>query len=110
MIDLSVLCILIVMHFFADFVLQSDSVAKNKSRKNRVLLWHVTLYSLPFLYFGWLFALVNFILHFVTDYISSKITKKLWAQKQTHWFFVTIGFDQMIHLLCLVTTYVWLVG
>lgn len=99
---------LIWVHFFADFVLQSDRVAQGKSSSNRILLSHVTLYSLPFLWWGWLFALMTAVLHFVTDWCSSRVTRRLWQANQRHWFFVVIGLDQALHLTALFATWHWL--
>lgn len=100
--------ILIWVHFLADFVLQTDQMAKNKSKSNKWLGIHVVLYSLPFSVFGLTFALVNSVAHFITDYITSRITSKLWSKQQVHWFFVVIGFDQAVHVTTLILTYLWL--
>ena len=50
------------------------------------------------------FTVVNAALHFVTDYITSRITSKLWAKQDWHRFFVTIGFDHLIHQATLAFT------
>ena len=108
-IDVGIVLLLVWMHFVSDFVFQSDYVAKNKSNSNLVLLQHVLIYGLPFYLFGALFAVVNVILHFIVDWCTSRITSKLWAAGKVHWFFVTIGFDQALHMSCLILTYIWLV-
>jgi hypothetical protein len=110
MIDLTVLIALVLMHFVADFVFQTDKIAINKGHNNWILAKHVFFYALPFLWFGWLFALVNFVLHFATDYCTSRLSGYFWQRDERHWFFVTIGADQAIHMICLFATYVWLVG
>lgn len=110
MIELSVLITLVLMHFVADFILQTDYVALKKSSKNTVLAVHVALYSIPFFWFGPVFALVNMILHFATDYCTSRLSGYFWKREQRHWFFVTIGADQAIHMICLFTTYVYFVA
>lgn len=104
------LILLVWMHFVADFILQTDEIALNKSKSSFVLLQHVSLYILPFLFFGTEFAVINGILHFITDYFSSRATSYLWKKEQRHWFFVVIGLDQAIHLTCLFLTFYYLFG
>lgn len=126
----------LVVHFIADFLLQSDWMAVNKSKSNAALTAHVTVYAACFLVFGIHFAAVTFYLHWITDYFTSRWTSKLWFFKyvcsycgepwdthdcgkvdgpfwtyvhsKRHWFFVVIGLDQLIHFFTLAVTYaVW---
>lgn len=99
---------LIWMHFVADFILQTDEMAKKKSKNNKWLAYHITVYSAPFLYFGWQFAAINWAAHFCTDWCTSRLSSKLYAKGQIHWFFVVIGFDQAVHMTTLIGTYLWL--
>lgn len=108
MIDLGIILALVWLHFIADFIFQTDVVAKGKSKSNAVLLYHVTLYSLPFYIFGWEFALINAGLHFVVDWATSRATSWLYQKGERHWFFVVIGLDQALHMTCLFGTYYWL--
>ena len=104
------LVILIWMHFIADFVFQTDKVAINKSKCNKTLLWHVSLYSIPFFWFGGAFAVTNAIAHFLTDFVTARATSWLWQNEQRHWFFVVVGFDQAIHVTTLFVTYSLMIG
>ena len=104
MINLIDILILVWLHFFADFVLQSDYVARNKSSNNKILALHCLIYSIPFLWLGWVFALFNGLCHFITDYITSRVSSKLYKSGEIHWFFVVIGFDQAVHLTTITTT------
>lgn len=98
--------ILVWLHFIADFILQSDKVAKNKSKSNKTLAFHCSIYAMPLLWFGPLFASINGVLHFLTDWITSRWCSKLYYKGERHWFFVVIGFDQALHLTALILTYV----
>ena len=91
-------------HFFGDFILQSDWMAKNKSDNLTALVLHGLSYGVPLIYFGWEFACVNMGWHMAVDAVTSKITKQLWLAEKRHWFFVIIGADQAIHLTVLIAT------
>lgn len=95
MIELPVM--LLAVHFIADFPLQTDWMALNKSKRWDALALHVTVYSACFLLFGVTFAAMTFASHFITDALTSRATSALWQRNQRHWFFVMIGFDQLIH-------------
>ena len=96
--------ILIWIHFVADFILQSDKIATNKSKNNIILLKHCIIYSIPMLWFGLYFSIINGILHFITDYFTSRLCSHLHKKQERHWFFVVIGLDQAIHMTTLILT------
>jgi hypothetical protein len=96
--------ILIWFHFFADFVMQTDEIAKRKAREPVICVWHAFLYMIPLLCYGAEYALFNGVAHYIVDSITSKLTSWLYAKDQRHWFFVTIGFDQAIHMTTLIAS------
>ncbi len=121
--------LLLTAHFVGDFILQSNWMAINKSKDWTALTCHVTVYSLCFLFWGVPFALVTGALHWLTDFVTSRITSKLWFidsmvplttikgetrfsgvfnDVKRHWFFVCIGLDQLIHATALIGVYQWL--
>jgi len=100
--------LIIWLHWIADFVMQSDTVATNKSKNTWVLGLHCLTYSLPFVLVGWKFALLNGILHFPVDFVTSRLTSYYWSIENRHAFFVTIGFDQAVHVSILFASAYWL--
>ncbi len=99
--------ILVWMHFILDFIVQTRKEAENKSKSIRHLGMHVLKYSVPFVFFGIWFAMVTFILHFITDFISSRITSYAHRNDKNALFWNTIGIDQAVHITCLIMTYVY---
>lgn len=96
---------LIWMHTIADFFLQTRWMGENKSKSNLILATHVGVYSVPFLIFGWKYALFNGLAHYVTDWISSRGTSWAHQKKSMYLFFGIIGIDQAVHLTTLIESY-----
>ena len=110
-------------HFIGDWVLQSNRLAIGKSKSNWVLLQHVAIVTACLGPFGIGFALVNGVAHFATDWVTSRMTSKLWFvdvkpfemypgtftvkldEKKRHNFFVVIGLDQLLHYLVYAITW-----
>lgn len=118
---------LLGLHWFADFVLQSDRVAKGKSKSFHVLSEHALIYStamtmgislilyvvhgvvgLDLLYRANVFFFVTVVAHWVTDAITSRINSALWQRGDVHNFFVSVGMDQYLHQLQLLATWMFL--
>lgn len=112
---------IIIIHWVADFVLQTDKQARGKSKNWNDLLSHTASYSLVWFipsfvmiyYFHyspylWLFSFITFICHTVTDYFTSRLNSKLWARGDVHNFFVSVGFDQVLHYVQLFLTFYYL--
>jgi len=104
---------LLLVHWVADFVMQNDQMALNKSTSNYWLGIHVGVYTLATISLWSLFfsivdlevsflkyleaAAALYVMHFITDYITSRITGRYFRAKKNHEFFVTIGFDAFLH-------------
>ena len=93
--------LIIWVHTFADFFLQSDKMGINKSSSIKWLGIHCLVYSIPFLLFGIQFAVLAGISHLIIDFFTSKGTSYLWQKEMRHWFFCLIGVDQAIHFTLL---------
>ena len=140
---------LLFAHWIADFCLQTRWQASNKSKNNEALFNHVGVYTTVLgaatFFFPILtdqayifFVALNGVLHFATDYVTSRMTSPLFmaqfdrvdivvpppltgpVEKRTearvmmkntfdlHNFFVVVGLDQLIHQITLAAT-LWLV-
>jgi len=99
---------ILTIHWIADFILQSEKMANNKSHSIKWLSIHILVYSIPLCLFGFKFALINGVCHFITDYFTSKISKYFYNQRSIRNFFIVVGFDQLLHVLTLLGTYIYL--
>lgn len=120
---------IIIIHWIADFVCQSHWQATNKSKNNYALLAHTITYSVIWAFLAYFtlfwylvitrekvhstpellywFIPITFVCHTITDYFTSRLNTKLWNKGDVHNFFVSVGFDQVLHYIQLFTTY-WL--
>lgn len=98
---------LIWVHWLADFVLQTDKQATQKSSSNYWLAKHVAVYTVCLMPFGILFALSNGALHFCIDWMTSRAARELLRQERRKAFFIVIGWDQAVHMTCLYVTMKW---
>lgn len=107
---------ILIIHWLGDFVLQTDEQAKGKSSDNGCLSAHVLSYSLAwimpavFLVGPWapIFIAITAVCHWTTDYFTSRLNTKLYKKGDIHHFFVSIGFDQILHYVQLFLTYLLL--
>jgi hypothetical protein len=112
------LYLIFLLHFIGDFGLQHRWLAENKSKNNLALALHCLIYgatlfaglyffmppAVPLQIFA-LFIFFNVSAHLMTDAITSRITSFFWSKQQVYLFFVTIGFDQLIHSATLLLSY-----
>jgi hypothetical protein len=129
--SLTTILIIIFIHWVADFIFQDEKWALNKSKNNTDLFFHVLTYSTIWLfasclllgyvrrnettewyvYSSMLFFLMTFSCHFITDYITSRIVSKKFANKEygssipNFGGFTVIGFDQFLHYAQLFITF-----
>ncbi len=120
---------ILIAHFIADFVFQSDNMAIKKSYNIQALLLHIFVYTTTFFIMFSLYgvilniftiftvsiehwiqigigiSIVNGILHYITDYCTSRIGKHYWEKEQRRNFFLTIGIDQLLHTSLLIYCY-----
>lgn len=118
--------LILTIHWFADFVCQRHKDAVNKSSSNAHLRSHVgeytsimslglwlslsimksdenLIYFYPMITLAWFYA-ITFVVHFCTDYVTSRWSKYLREKEDYHNFFVVIGFDQLLHYVQLFVT------
>ena len=124
MISVLEIFVILFVHWYADFALQTHWQATNKSKDNLALTLHVTTYSLSWIgpiavllyyysndvysaiLFGFIFSVITFCVHWIIDYFTSRLNTKLWFKNDMHNFFVSVGFDQFLHFVQLFITYI----
>ena len=116
--SLEVLSILFI-HWVADFLFQTKTMATMKSKDTNWLLIHVAVYSFTWFFIGAfffgplkasLFFGITFMCHFITDYLTSRWTSKLYKDSKFYGFpsfFSVIGLDQWLHYFQIILTYEW---
>jgi hypothetical protein len=126
---------IIIIHWIADFIFQDERWAIGKSKNWKDLLSHTFTYSVIWYAvivcfaiignhfngptikdLGWsswmmLFPVITFIFHTATDYVTSRIVSKKFAEGKygspipNFGAFSIIGFDQVLHYIQLFLTY-----
>lgn len=119
MINFETLFFILIVHYIADFVFQTNDQALNKSTSSKYLAAHVFTYSLTWFFaasiflfkdpiIGLSFACITYGIHFLTDFITSRIVKHFFDKKDFHNGFCVIGIDQILHYVQLFLTYEYL--
>ena len=103
---------LFILHFIADFLLQSRQIATKKSENFRYLSEHCLILLFTFvLGIGWisngvLLSLTNMIVHGIIDWNIWRVYKKGKSWDFEYWkdatFYTIIGLDQLLHGLTLI--------
>ncbi len=111
---------LLGFHWIADFVKQTDYQANYKSIHSGVLAEHCVIYTLWMgigaVIFRWLptaayipfFMLITFLSHFIIDYVTSRVNSRLYHTGEYHYFFVSVGFDQLLHYAVIFSLINWI--
>jgi len=130
---MGILLLSFVLHFIADFLLQSRDMGKNKSSKPLVLAQHVGI-QISVVFFGLLpfvgltksaeISVLNGLIHGLIDWNIWRAYKHMverrlyaagptgprgdpahllwvndsWQYWEDHWFYATIGLDQLLHV------------
>lgn len=114
---------MLLVHYIADFWLQTDRQAQQKSTSTLYLTKHVATYSLICFIalmairtnINWdilkvlSFTCITFGTHLWIDFFTSKASKYYFSKKEYHYGFMVIGFDQILHYTQLFLTYKFIV-
>lgn len=130
--EIKYILLLVVLHYIADFILQDEDWATEKSTDDKKLILHTSVYSVATgvgLFFFTLyqfattgveyvtplgilyFTVLTFIFHTLTDYFTSKVVKIKFDQGEygsaipNLGAFSIIGFDQLLHIVQLLVTF-----
>jgi len=117
-----IIAVTLLFHWIGDFLLQTPWMRANKSKHMLPLFLHscvifatmLVAFAIIFLIMGkgitWynfsviaVGSFINATTHCFIDGLSSKLTAQLYERKDYQNFFNVIGFDQMLHLLILIS-------
>jgi hypothetical protein len=117
--SIGIIFYLLFAHWIGDFVLQTHKQAHAKSVSNYWLTSHIINYT-AFMVIAMFcmqlylhnvdlaaigtFGVITFWCHWLTDYCTSRLNSWLWKRADTHNFFVSVGFDQILHYIQLILT------
>lgn len=119
-INIIVLFSILIIHYIADFCLQTEYQGMNKWHSVMALCEHTFMYSAIWFFISIFyyfidkniliiaFAPITFVLHTSTDYFTSKISHEKYNDYHFYGFtgfWSVIGFDQILHIVQLVLTY-----
>ena len=112
---------LFLLHFIADFLMQSREMGQKKSTEFKWLFYHISIQFViifiggilifPSIYFSFIFSLSNAVIHAIIDWNIWKIYKysynarKVDKYYEDKWFYSFVGFDQFLHLSTLAFLY-----
>jgi len=110
---------ILLIHYIADFWVQTSEEARNKSHSITALLSHTFSYSfffiIPMMFIfasinkspslAWEFCAITFVLHTITDFFTSRVNAYFWRQGRDRDFFKNLGFDQLLHFIQLLLTF-----
>jgi len=121
---------MLFVHWFADFVCQTDEMAKEKSSSFGSLLKHIASYAIVFtigaflavvcldniadsgwMFGGWafnLFVITNVVSHLFIDYVTSRAAKLEFDRGNVGGAFVIIGFDQFLHVAIMTMSFYYI--
>ena len=86
----------LLCHLFGDYILQSDYMAMNKSKRSLPCIIHVILYTSCFLFltFSWKALLVIGVTHFILDRWHFFIKRMIWLKNHIGPGFKFVPFDK----------------
>lgn len=111
-----IVCIMLI-HLFNDSIFQTNEEQVLKTFNTKILLNHCIKYTLVwilpivFFYFSqnlsiinivfktYLFCLITFITHFIIDYITTLLIKRLTQSNDYNKLFFIKNFDQFLHII-----------
>ncbi len=118
---------LLLAHYVSDFIMQTDYMARGKSKTFKPLALHIGVYTLTLLVMTYFlfnsffialgFAVTNGLIHMLVDYFTSRESSKLFSAGKAgsetipnFGGFSVIGFDQFVHTFILIMSFVIFAG
>tara|TARA_B100001175_G_scaffold257846_1_gene226260 strand:- start:123 stop:476 length:354 start_codon:yes stop_codon:yes gene_type:complete len=105
---------IIIAHWIGDFLLQNEKMALGKSSSNKLLTIHVAIWTTTLavitipLGLPVVWVLLMGVLHWIQDYITSRLNGYYAKIKNNEMFWNMIGTDQMLHyVIMFLSLHLW---
>jgi|TARA_B100001094_G_scaffold333184_1_gene409329 hypothetical protein len=105
---------IIIAHWIGDFLLQNEKMALGKSSSNKLLTIHVAIWTTTMavitipLGLPVVWVLLMGVLHWIQDYITSRLNSYYAKIKNNEMFWNMIGTDQMLHyIIMFLSLHLW---
>lgn len=110
--------VILLIHVIGDYFFQGNKLSKLKTSSFFHLLQHVVIYTSFFIVLspfllgltileGLAFGLINGVLHLAVDFFVGKFKAKYYEINESR-YVATIGIDHTLHLIILISTYMYI--
>lgn len=116
---MSKLIVIILIHVLGDSILLGKRLRKLKINSIPLQLKHVGIYTSLFLFLSpfllgltikqsIVYSLLNAVLHFIVDYLFTKVKVKYWTNKQYIFIVIYSGLEHFVHVSILIATFLYM--
>lgn len=105
MISINLVLIIILLHFFSEYLLQPPTGVTFTGNSPRKIVSHCICHAIPFGVFGAHFMILTCLFHFIVEMSTDRIISQYWTGNRIRLHRIYIGVSQTMHVLVLFLVY-----